>query len=359
MEVRGTCSALFAFDVGLGIALEEAERRIEAHRETLKGKRRMPRYFQYRPPPLRVTQIGQFFEVGGYRAVDRVELVIFDFGAIAVTYAIPFASSLERLIELSEALYDSQELLVDARHRVELVAAAIQSAIARPLLSEFYESYTLFAVEHGVSGPASELLRGDPGTIARLLRSERGALSTQEIGDATSHAIAYRPDDVVIIDWDAALAVGGDVDEVRAVLEFANVELLEMRHLDQRLDDALDDAYETMSRATWGRSLLPGGPQADRRRIAQMQVDAAILFEGVNNALKLIGDQYLARLYHLASDRFHLAEWDQSILRKLETLDGIYDKISDEAASRRMEVLEWIIIILIAGSIVVPFIVPH
>jgi len=28
---------------------------------------------------------------------------------------------------------------------------------------------------------------------------------------------------------------------------------------------------------------------------AQWQVDSAILFEGVNNALKLLGDQYLAR----------------------------------------------------------------
>jgi hypothetical protein len=43
------------------------------------------------------------------------------------------------------------------------------------------------------------------------------------------------------------------------------------------------------------------------------------------------------------------------ILRKLDTLDTIYGKMADRAATRRMEVLEWIIIILIAVSITVSF----
>jgi len=85
-------------------------------------------------------------------------------------------------------------------------------------------------------------------------------------------------------------------------------------------------------------------------------VDSAILFEGVNNVLKLLGDQYLARVYRLTAQRFHLTEWDASILRKLETLESIYQKISDQVASRRTELLEWIVIILIAIEIILPFI---
>ena len=44
-----------------------------------------------------------------------------------------------------------------------------------------------------------------------------------------------------------------------------------------------------------------------------------------------------------------------SISRKLQTLDGIYGKMADRAASLRMELLEWIIILLIAVSIALPF----
>jgi hypothetical protein len=86
-----------------------------------------------------------------------------------------------------------------------------------------------------------------------------------------------------------------------------------------------------------------------------MQVDSAVLFEGVNNALKLLGDQYLARVYRLVSQRFHLTEWDAGILRKLQTLESIYEKMSDQAVNWRMEILEWIIIVLIAVSIALPF----
>jgi hypothetical protein len=82
----------------------------------------------------------------------------------------------------------------------------------------------------------------------------------------------------------------------------------------------------------------------------------AQLVEGVNNALKLLGDQYRARMYRLVSQRFHLAEWDASIMRKLETLESIYEKIYHRVSTRRLEVLEWIIILLIAISIVLPFI---
>jgi len=48
-----------------------------------------------------------------------------------------------------------------------------------------------------------------------------------------------------------------------------------------------------------------------------------------------------------------LEAWDASIPRKLQTLESIYGKMSDRAGTRRMEVLEWIIIILITLSIAV------
>jgi uncharacterized Rmd1/YagE family protein len=57
-------------------------------------------------------------------------------------------------------------------------------------------------------------------------------------------------------------------------------------------------------------------------------------------------------VYSLASKKFHLPEWNSSILRKLDTLDSIYHKLSDRAAQRRSEVLEWIVIVLIGGEIV-------
>jgi len=195
--------------------------------------------------------------------------------------------------------------------------------------------------------------------VAQILRAERGPLSEQEVADALACRLSFGPDDLVLIDWDASLLVDRDGDDVRDVLEFANVELLELRYLDQKLDDALDESYETLARGRgWWRVLAPGAARLDLQRVGQLQLDAAVLFEEINNALKLLGDQYLARVYRLVSGRFHLAEWDGSILRKLQTLESIYQKLSDVASTWRLEVLEWIVILLIAAEILIPFVLP-
>jgi hypothetical protein len=353
---RGVCHALFAYDVGLSINLEEADRRITANkaRGIFHHKLRAPQYLEYRPAPLRVTQDATAFVLGAYSTSSQVEVVLFDFGAVSVTYKIPLEGPIASLLLLSEALYENHDLLADSRGRIEQLLLSLAPAIERPSISKDVEDYLIFEIEKG--GQAGWTSHDE--TWARILRSERGALSEQEAKDATSYRISFSPDDAAIIDWNASLLFGHEMEDVRAVLEFANVELLEMRLLDHQLDHALDQAYAALSmgpRRTWTRLRLPGSFEGDSKRIAQLQVDSAILFSRVTNTLKLVGDQYLARVYRLVSQRFHLDEWDGSIARKLHTLDSIYGKMTDRASVSRMEMLEWIIIALIAISIAVSF----
>ncbi len=357
--VRGTCYALFAYDVGMAIDLEAAQQRLTtlAQRATIRHKHRAPQYFEYRPAPLRVVQEANTLCIGGYQSQPQVDVVLYDFGAVSLTYPIPLAGPLARLRTLSDALYDNLELLADSRQRVEHLLDVITPAVLRPQIADFVEDYTIFQIEAVTPAcGAHDLCTTHDQLIAQILRFEDQPLSEQEVRDALSHRIAFGLDDVTLIDWNATFLFDRDAEDVRAVLEFANVELLEMRYLDDQLDVALDQAYDALSLRPQRRLRLPGTTGADLRRIAQMQVDSAMLFEGVNNALKLLGDQYLARLYRLASRRFHLEEWDASIIRKLQTLESIYEKIADQTSSWRLEMLEWIIILLIALSIVLPFI---
>lgn len=359
MEVRkGVCFALFAYEVGLAIKLDEAERRITAMTQRLRlGRtRRAPRYFEYRPAPLRVTFEADPLAIGEFRSGTSVDVVLYDFGAVSVAYHLPLEGPFSRLLDLSEALYDNALLLADSRSRVEHLLATIGEVVERPSVSDSVEDYVIFQVDECAPAPAGdELCTAHARAIAQVLRCERRPLSEQEVQDALSCRISFGMDDATVIDWNAGLLYGRDTDDERAVLEFANVELVEMRHLDQQLDDALDQAYEALSKRMVGRFRWLVPFDTDKPRIAQLQVDSAILFERVTNALKLVGDQYLARVYRLASQRFHLEKWDASILRKLDTLNSIYGKMSDQAATRRMELLEWIIIALIAVSIAVTF----
>jgi len=356
---QGICYVLFAYDVGLSIDLDRAEQRITAltQRARLRHKRRAPRFFDYTPAPLRVIEEVDPLDVGaGFRTTTSVDLVLYDFGAVAVTYQIPLTGPLSALVALSDALYESVTLLADSRQRVAQLQAAIDPSVARPALADFVETYTIFEIGTFTRPVAThELYTTYAPQVAQVLRSEPTRLSTEEVSHATASRISYGETDLALIDWDAALIYDQDADDVRAVLEFANVELLEMRHVDQQLDAALDRSYEVLTRRAGRRLPLLGARSADLQRIGRLQVDSAVLFEGVNNALKLLGDQYLARVYRLASERFHLAEWDATILRKLETLESIYQKLSDAAANWRIELLEWIIILLIAFEIALSF----
>ncbi|MBX3325527.1 MAG: hypothetical protein U0223_03685 [Nitrospira sp.] len=350
---KGTCFALFAYDIGLSIDLTEAERRILAgtERSRLRHKTRAPQYFEYRPAPLRLIQEGSAFDTNQYQVSSTIEVMVYDFGSVTITYRFPIDGPFKQLLGLSESLYENERLLTDSRARVEHLVQALGSAVERPTIAEDVEDYIIFSIESSVP-EAPALWTCNETDLAQILRAERTPFSEQEVADALSCRISFGQDDAAIIDWHSTVLFGKEMDDVRAVLEFANVELLEMRILDEQLDRALDEGYEALSRKPSLLS-LPGSYEKDLTHIAQLQVDSALIFERVTNTLKLLGDQYLARVYRLVSQRFHLEEWDASILRKLQTLESIYGKMSDRAGTRRMEVMEWIIIILIALSIAV------
>ena len=353
---KGTCYAMFAYDIGSSINLEQAGRHIsaETERSRLRHKARAPQYFEYRPAPLRLMQEGGSLTVGSYTSSPTVEVMVYDFGAVTITYRFALDGPFDGLRELSESLYEHELLLSESRSRVEQLVHAIHTAIERPKIASEVEDYLIFSIESCAPGQGSPLWTSREEALASILRGERTPLSEQEIRDALSCRISFGLEDAALIDWHAAVLFGKEMDDVRAVLEFANVELLEMRMLDEQLDQALDQGYEALTRTPRLLS-LPGTYDKHTTHIAQLQVDGALLFERVTNTLKLLGDQYLARVYRLVSQRFHLEDWDASILRKLETLESIYGKMSDRAGTRRMELLEWIIIVLITISIAVSF----
>jgi hypothetical protein len=359
---KGTCYPLFAYEVAQSIDLDAAERRMRVvtERQKIKHKRRAPAYFEYHPAPVRVTLDGTAYELGAYRTQPSVELVLYDFGAVSVGYSIPIEGPLSGLAALSYELWGNARLAEDSRAHVERLMTTLGDAAVRPRLASFVEDYAIFHIESFATPcDAVALATEHAPTVAQILRAEPHPLSQQEVGDATASRLSFGPNDAAFIDTDATVLFDPEGDDVREVIEFANTQLLEMRYLDQQLDDALDRSYEMLTRRRWAARARRYGP--DLRQLAELHMDGALLFERVANALKLVGEQYLARIYGLVSRRFRLAEWDAGITRKLQAIDSIYGKMADRVTARRMELLDWIIIILIAFEIVISFrpVTPH
>jgi uncharacterized Rmd1/YagE family protein len=54
----------------------------------------------------------------------------------------------------------------------------------------------------------------------------------------------------------------------------------------------------------------------------------------------------------MLASRFHLEEWEQSIQRKLDVTEGVYQVISDQTDTYRAEFLEIVVVVLILLEVV-------
>ncbi len=352
---RGTARVLFAYDIGLSIELEKCKHFVAGLTadERIKHKGVAPRYFQFDPAPLHVVQEIEPIAIADWKSTASAEITLFDFGGVSVSYEVPFEGSCEDLIALSCSLANTDAFRKDARARVENLLDLVRDAVTKPGVAALDEDYVVFQMAKLDGVKPADIDLDSAQILARVLRSESDGLSEQEVQEALSGRISFGPDDVALIDWNAALLVDREPDDVLAVLEFANIQLLEVRFLDAQLDRALDGAWEASLKPRPRLSLRSSRTmRADLRRVAQMKVDGAILFERVSNAIKMLGDQYLARVYRQVSQRFRVNEWNAAILRKLDTIESIYQKVHDDSTSVRMEALEWIVIVLIALEIV-------
>lgn len=354
----GTCHALFCFDVGFQADLAALERRLaESSRlRSMRLRRPAPAWFEYEPAPVGVAVSGDPIALGAWSTDAAAECFVYDFGGVAVRYRVPFEGTPESLVELGAALYDHGGLLADARGRVDRLCRDAGNAIDRHAVSVLTEDYAVYAVSDWGGGSPAAVVEAHAPALARLLQAERGELSVERVAQTLGARIGYTPGDLAVIDWNAALLFDPEPADMLAVLTHANIELLEMRLLDTQLDGLLERAHQLMGMLARPSNLWPGGQTGRQiRRFAELQTDSALLFEGVNNAIKLIGDQHLARVYTVASDRLNLRQWDASVLRKLGVAESVYQKVADAASTKRMEILEWIIILLILISTIVPF----
>jgi hypothetical protein len=342
----------FAFDIGDEIDLEQARQMLRGDLGQLPRRKRTPESIGYRPAPIRVPLEPSGIVLPGEVSCSRnprAELTLFDFGAVSLAVQFPLVATPTSLLQLAGRLADPAMLNDDARSLLTPWIDRLRPAVLDFSMSSMSEEYIVFQLGERHSG----WLQEHAGWIAGLVRLETEPLSPDEVREATRLALAYTPSDLVVLDWAAGFVADSDCADTLQVIEFANVQLLEFRHIDDRLDDRLEAAYRLIRRERrrrWPIALWASHGNAVRQ-VRELEIEATSLFERVDNALKLIGDHYLARVFDLASTRFHLRGWQQSIRRKLETAGDVYDLLVQQAGGFRMEALEITVVLLITLEI--------
>lgn len=344
---------MYAFDVAYEMTRQPVEFLLGQKAEpfTLGASKRSPRHvFFYKPQMVKLPTIER---VGPYGPIKLERVVkLLPVGAISITVSVPFAvDRLEDLVVFHDLQLDTGSLADEVRHLAEDIRHELEGFYVRPvpkLMEE--EAYTVFCMEaplttsEGLPMTAENWLHAHRRQVAALLSQESDVrhLSRQEAEENTVKYLSYYQNDMVVMDWDAALLVDEepDFDETLYIMELANLQLAELEAYDRILDDALDRAYRDLSRHPL-RSR-----QQMMRDLKEIRIDLARFSDELSNITKFFGDWHLARIYKTIAERFHLAEWHRTIDDKLKTLDGLYEIIKHDHTTRLMLILEGTIVLL-------------
>jgi hypothetical protein len=361
---RGRLLCYRILDVGDEVDLELADRLLRGspgHRR-LRPSREGSESLAFTSPPLSVA--------AGHRTVSlprtgrpveaEVAVHLYDYAAAGVAFEveIPPGTALGALGPLCDELYDTPVLEAEARAVLAELLPRIAPAIQGPHDWPGTESYTVIFVEELDGRPTAAEVLAMPG-LAKLLLGETaaGTLSAAERADVLKHAYSYFEHDLAVIDWNSAFVLepSGSRD-IPDILEFATSQLLELRYYDTLLDGELARLYDEFAAAKRRfRSLLwsPYGTLA--REVQKRLVELTEFTERVENALKIIGDFYLARVYRAAVRRFRMPSWQESVYRKQSLVAGVYTLLKGELDIRRNTLLELTIVLLIVFEIVMAF----
>jgi hypothetical protein len=352
---------IYAFDVAYEMVRDPVLRLLGQRVEPFKvdsSKRNPRRMYFYRPQMVSLPSVLRDGPLGRVR-VERV-VKVFPVGALSITVRVPFeVDSIEDLVDFHDLQLGHQPLNEEVRQLAESVRRELAPYCIRPvpeLADE--EAYTVFCVESPLHNPeglpitAENWLLQHRRQVASLLTQESDIanLSKQEADESTGRYLSYYQNDVVVIDWDAAIMVDEpkDFDETLYVMEMANLQLAELEAYDRILDGSLDRAYRDLSDRFRTRAYV-------LHELREIRIDLARLSDELSNFTKFFGDWHLARVYESITARFHLGDWHKTIDKKLDTLDDLYQLLAHDQNNRWMLLLEATIVLLFIIDLIILF----
>jgi hypothetical protein len=357
---EGSLLAYRIFDVGDEIRLEAAEKLLAdaPGRKRAKLTREGAQCLQFAVPPLDVA-LGKKSITLALGKTLEVELTarLYDYAAVSVVFEwpIPRGTSLEELLPLCDEVYESSLLEDAARGEVALLVERLHGAIQGHHDWNAAETYTVLFVRAMAGHPPRDRITDSP-IVAKLLLGEAGpkGLSLEARRDVLKHAHSYFEDDLAIIDWNSAFVLepSGSRD-IPDILEFTTSQLLELRYYDGLLDRELARIYDEFDTAGRQRRIVFRSPYEKLARLVLRRlVELTEFTERVDNALKVVGDFYLARVYQSAVRRFRIQSWQQSVDGKQALVAQAYSLLKGEVDIRRSTLLEIIVIVLILLELV-------
>lgn len=332
------------YDIGREIDLDWLEKALAQNYFTARSSfvRVKPKSIMLEDPPLmiqmhpiRVERDGRPFE---FAVVARV----YDIGVISFCfiYETPDAGISE--LEEIAFLFAGQEGLADfyvqyLKTLGEIIRPHIKGFSINP---DFFEDYSIYVTDK----------RDDSIDPVALLLGEKTNISPQMREEIVKNALSYTTDDLAILSWDSALLCNPDnPTDLIDLIEFANVQVLELRYYDRELAREMEKMYDDIEQADRMIPFLRSRQyHAIMAKLMETSAEISEVLEKVDNLIKVTEDVYYARVYATALKVLRSGQWSDSVSRKMRVIKENYSMLSDEVRIQHSNSLEWIIIILIA-----------
>jgi hypothetical protein len=346
--VSGNIFIFQAFDIGEEIDLKA----VSYNRLVTPIQHALPKYFKNYHIPLSI--MSPVLQAGGVRC-EHAKL--HNFGAISLRYRIPFATTLE---DLRTLLVVTDENYSEYGWRdAEAIFNRIKKEVKQPRFFQGRNDYVLIQMDELPGGQDLNAVKQEYGhLLASLLRFETESLSEHVRDEILMDAFSYYHKDLIIIDTQAALLCDDEYDEVLDLFDFANVQHLELQFFDRILDTKLNLAYEQDKKSPPLRSYLPfiGMMVSDPvGELSRLKVDISVITDRLETSIKLAGEVYISQLYEVLSEKLDLANWKESIGRKLSIIQDIGSIYEHKLEVIREDLLTCSIIILILLELIMGF----
>ncbi len=267
---------------------------------------------------------------------------IFDIGAISICLEHRVKDPRPGDLELLALKFTGQKGLDDffASHLRTLQNILAPDDGSLQIDTGFFEDYNVYWTSAADSG-------SDP---VAVLMGETASFSHQMRSEILKNNLSYSTDDSALISWDSAWLVDPeDPTDLVDLIEYANVQLLELRYYDRQLTDQVGKMYDHMASADnlshFRRLREYHQIMAD---VMEFYADITETTEKIKNLLKITEDIYYARVYAATLNVLRSSQWTDSVNRKIEVIHRNYTMLSNEVNIQHSNSLEWMIIVLIA-----------
>jgi hypothetical protein len=354
-RIAGSLSALFLYDAGDEIQLDELRRIIGAPppgREP-SFRQHVPEYVQFARPPV-VELLRE--ALNGFRG----QVAYYDYGVVSLKLDLPFDGTWDEAIDLASRWMNAPELEQQAAEAVRRCVDRVRPALVNPYRERLSEDYFVFHL-HSIQGEnemalsASRLLETCGDSIAQIVRGERATFSSPERAEILASRMSYYDTDLLVVGWSAAFiydTMEGSAPTMQ-LLEYANSQLLEFRHYDGVLTNLLTGVYRSLEHRTrtWKRWRLA----REAERLNTIRLDVRELTERVDNSIKFLSDLFAARLYRVAAGKIGVPDYRRLVEQKLDSAGELYGFMMDQFHQARGFVLELMVVVILIIELVFLF----